>query len=309
MAPGRCAAPYSSGTSHVEHRGALVDRRAHLRRRERLRIAGARQRLRPVLRDDPIEVRGLGGQARHELADEGVDVAGVEGRVEAALEADRGRGLARHGPAAARPGPVGGIHLDAVRQDQEPRGEALVQARRRVLAAEVRPADIADEQRVPGQHEPRLVAPGRVGHEKADAVGRVPRRVDDLERDRSHAQLLAVLDRGVGEGRLGRGMDVDARPGLGGEGLVARDVVGVQVGLDDVGDCEALLSAQSQVLVDPVPPGIDHHGLAGATTADQVRETAGLLVEHLLKDHGRNLPTWADTCASAEPRVNTRSAP
>ena len=46
--------------------------------------------------------------------------------------------------------------------------------------------------------------------------------------------LALVLDRVVGEGGLGGGVDVDARPGLGGQRLVARDVVGVDVGLDDV---------------------------------------------------------------------------
>ena len=134
------------------------------------------------------------------------------------------------------PAPWAGYTSTLSGRISKPRGEALVQAGRRALAPEVRPPDIADEQGIPGQDEPRLVTAGRVGHEKADTVGRMPRRVDDLERNRSHAQLLAVLDGGVGEGRLGRGMDVDARPGLGGEGLVARDVVGVQVGLHDMGD-------------------------------------------------------------------------
>ena len=106
----------------------------------------------------------------------------LEGRVEAPLEADRGRGLARHGPPAARPGPVGRVHLDAVGQAQQALGEALVEAGRGPLAAEVGPAHVAHEQRVAGQHEPRLVAAAQIGHEQADAVGRVARRVDDLER-------------------------------------------------------------------------------------------------------------------------------
>ena len=59
------------------------------------------------------------------------------------------------------PAPCAGYTSTLSGRRQEARGEALVQAGRRLLAAEVRPADVADEERVPGQHEPRLVAAAR----------------------------------------------------------------------------------------------------------------------------------------------------
>ena len=60
----------------------------------------------------------------------------------------------------AEPAKCAGIDLDVVRQAEQLRVNAVVKLAR-VLARstrQVRPADRADEQRVAGQHEPRLWA-------------------------------------------------------------------------------------------------------------------------------------------------------
>ena len=190
-------------------------------------------RLRAMIRS---KLGGLGGRPVIRRRTKSSTPLGLQGRVEAPLEADRGRGLARHGPPAARPGPVRGIDLHAVGQAEQALGEARVEVGRGLLAAEVRAAHVAHEKRVAGQHEPRLGAAAEIGHQQRDALGGVAGRVHDVERDAAHLETPSVLDRLVGEGRAGGGMDVDARPGLGREGLVARDVVGVDVGLHDAGD-------------------------------------------------------------------------
>jgi hypothetical protein len=111
--------------------------------------------------------------------------------------------------------------------------------------------------------------------------------VQDAQRDVAQADLASLLDGGVGEACSGSGMDVDSGARLLGQGLVAGDVIGVEMGLHDTRDREPLSTPERDVLVDAVPGGIDHRGLPTLSAPDQVREAARFLVDELLKDHVR----------------------
>ena len=144
----------------------------------------------------------------------------------------------------------------------------------------------ADEEHVPGQHEPRQIAAREVRDQETDRVRGVTGRVRDLEAHRADHDLVAVLHVLVLEDHARGAVNQDRRPHRLGQVAIAGDVVGVRVGLEDVRDLEALLAREPQVLVDPVAPGIHHDRLAGLATADEVAEAAGLLVDQLLEDHG-----------------------
>jgi hypothetical protein len=144
--------------------------------------------------------------------------------------------------------------------------------------------------RVAGQHEPGLGAAAQIGHQQRDAVGGVAGHVQHLERHAADADLPAVLNRVVGEGGAGRGVDVDPRSGLGGQGLVARHVIGVHVGLEDGAHGEALAAGHRHVVVHAIAGRVHDGRLPGLGAADQVGEAAGLLVQDLLKDHAQSMP-------------------
>ena len=83
-----------------------------------------------------------------------------EHRVEAPLEADRRRRPRAHRRAAERARDMPGEHLDPVRQLEEPpqRVEEALRALGRA-DREVGAGRVSDEERVAGEHEPRLVRP------------------------------------------------------------------------------------------------------------------------------------------------------
>src|ERR1700752_2379751 len=107
----------------------------------------------------------------------------------------------------------------------------------------------------------------------------------DLEAPAADHELVAVAHVLMLEGDTGGAMDEDRRPHRLGQIAVARDVVGMGVRLEDVADREALLGGEAEILGHAVTAGIDHEGLPGLATADQVREAARLFVEDLLEDH------------------------
>ena len=102
---------------------------------------------------------------------------------------------------------------------------------------EVGAGDVADEERVAGQHRPRLRRRASVSI-SANAVcsGRWPGVCIARTRTRAELELPAVLERLVVVLGAGRAVDVDGRAGGRGQPPVARDVVGVVVGLEDVLD-------------------------------------------------------------------------
>ena len=73
-------------------------------------------------------------------------------------------------------------------------------------------------------------------------------------------------------------------PGRPREAAVARDVVGVVVGLEHVLDPDAVQAAEPQVGLDR-PLRVDHRGDARAGVADQVGGAAQVLVQDLAEEH------------------------
>ena len=87
--------------------------------------------------------------------------------------------LRAHRLAAERACDVAGEHLDAVRQLEQPaqRAEETLRALQRPNG-EIRPRGVADEERVAGEHEPRLVRARPVDDGEAAVLGPVSRRVE-----------------------------------------------------------------------------------------------------------------------------------
>ena len=175
----------------------------------------------------------------------------------------------------------------------------------RLRAEQVRPADVPDEERVSRQNRLRRFRLLPVGHDDRDGLGRVARRLEELQRHLPHADLVAVLDGNVRELRAGLLAEVDLRARPLGELAVAGDEVGVQVRLDHVPDAQALRLRRLDVDVD-VTPGIDDGRLA--VRADQIgglRETAEV---ELFEFHG-SAAVGAGLVPAPHNRAAARAAP
>src|SRR5256885_11735197 len=171
------------GRAHVEDDRLFRCRIEPLERRLRA------QELAAVELDDPLHVRRPRRLWAERRRDEVLELA-LEEVVEAALEADRRRRLGAHRRTAERAGDVAGEDLDAVAELDEP-AQAVEHALGALLRfdREIRTSRIADEERVAGQDEPRVVAAGAVDHREAAVLGPVPRRVDRAEDDLADPRL------------------------------------------------------------------------------------------------------------------------
>ena len=120
------------------------------------------------------------------------------------------------------------------------------------LDREIRPRGVADEQRVAGQDEPRLVRARTVDHGEAAVLRPVPRRMDGAQRDLAHS--ISAPSSSGSYGNVGArprdGCDRDAV--LEREPAVAGDVVGVRVRLEDADEPDAASLRLLQVLLDRV---------------------------------------------------------
>ena len=127
---------------------------------------------------------GFGADTEAESATKSASCVDLERGVEAALEADRRGALRAHRLAAERPRDVAGEDLDAVRQLEQP-PQRMEEAFGALLRADrqVGPGCVADEERVAGQDEPRLVGPRAVDHGEAGVLRTVPGRVDRAQHD------------------------------------------------------------------------------------------------------------------------------
>jgi len=242
--------------------------------------------------DDRLEVRRLGTELGQRLLDELVLIGDRQGRVVRALVADCRGDLHVHPRAAAhRAAQMPGPDLDLAGQREQMLLEGAEDAARALgfLDGQVGPRDVADEQRVAGQHGPGLLAPTGVDEGERGVLGPVAGRVQDPHRQRAELELVAVVERLVLVGRAGLAVDVDGRPGGGGEATVARDMVGVVVGLEDVLDAHAHVAREFKVVVD-LEARVDDGGHARLLVADQVGGAAQVVVSDLAEDHRCSSP-------------------
>ena len=81
-----------------------------------------------------------------------------------------------------------GSRRGALQGAEELRAPAsIVPDRLRRLLQQVGATDIADEDEVAGDHRHRFLAPGRVGHDEGEVLGRVSGGVPHLEPHATHA--------------------------------------------------------------------------------------------------------------------------
>ena len=271
--------------AHVQH----LSIRGRLRHRARGR-RNAEQR--PAVQLDDAGHRGrlrceVGVRELHEAIHGHLG----EHRVEAPLEAERGRRLGRHPAAAERAGDVPGEELDAVVERAQPLVQGAVERSRALVARhrEVGPPAVADEQRVAGQDEPRLVAARAVGDDDAAVLRAVPGRVEDVERDVAHLDAIGVAQRPVLVDGVRDLVDRDPAAVLLGEDPVPRDVIGMRMGLDHPDELGVVALAQREHLAH-VQRRVDHDGLAGDLAAHEIRGAAQVAPDDLLEDHSSPSP-------------------
>ncbi len=196
----------------------------------------------------------------------------------------------------AEPGPVRRVHERVVGQGQQLVVQRVEQVPSQALRTsahrgeQIGSPDVADEQRVAGEHGVGLGA-GVLGHDDRDGLGGVPRCVPDLQGDLAEGEHLAMrerFDREVGDRDVAIG---DGRSGGLRELEVPRQEVGVEMGLDDPFDGEPLRLGIGEVLAD-VALRVDHHRPTRRGVTDQVAEDGKAREVVLAKEH--RLLTWSE---------------
>ena len=177
------------------------------------------------------------------------------------------------------------VDLDAVAEIDEPpkRMEQIFGAVVR-LDREVGPRGVADEERVAGEHEPRLVAARAVDHREGAVLRPVPRRMDRADDDVAELDLGAVGQSVVRKRRFRGGVDVHRHAVLEREPPVSRDVIGVGMRLEHADEPDAAASALIQIGLDRVGR-IDDDGHTCMLVTDDVRPTAEVVVDELREEH------------------------
>ncbi len=182
------------------------------------------------------------------------------------------------------------VDLDAVAQLDEP-----AQAVEEPLGAlprrdgEVGAGSVADEERVAGEHQPRLVSSRAVDHRERAVLGPVPRRVKRPDHDVAELDLRPVLEVLVLERRLRLAVEAHRQPVLERQPSVAGDVVGVRVRLEHADEPDAAPLRLDEERFDRVGR-VDGDGHARLLVADEVRGAAEVVVHELREEHRAKLP-------------------
>ena len=275
------------GTS-VDHQGAADPLLLDLARRERQDLGAGGEQWTLVQLDDRPEVRRLRSELRDGLLDKVVLSGDRQRRVVTALETDRRRDLHVHaGSTAHRAAEMRRPDLTFVGKRQElvlERAEYVPRALA-LFDRQVGTGHVVHEQRVAGEHRPRVVAAPAVDERKSGVLGTVAGSVKRSDQELTDLQLEAVLDRHVLVGRRGVGVDVDRGSGGRRQATVAGHVVGVVVGLEDALDRDTEVASELDVVVD-LEARVHHRRLAGMFVADQVGRAAEIVVGDLSENHG-----------------------
>ena len=210
-------------------------------------------------------------------------------RVVRALEGDRRGHLHVHaGTAAQRAAEMAGPDLALAGQREQLLAQRAEDALRALglVDGQVGARDVADEQRVAGQHRPRLRPARGVDQREGRVLGPVAGRVQGAHDDAPELELPAVVEGLVLVVGVGEPVDVDRGAGRVREAAVAGHVVGVVVGLEDVLDPHAHVAREREVLLD-VELRVDDRGDARVLVTDEVRGAAEVVVGDLAEDHRR----------------------
>src|SRR5438270_13705165 len=104
--------------------------------------------------------------------------------------------------------------------------------------------------------------------------------VDDLDDQLSEVQLLAVSDLVESEYDVGRFVQPQSRLGCLRELAVTGDVVGVQVGIEDISDRVTALVGEGEILLD-IELRVNDRGLTRLPRRKEIAGAAGLIVQEL----------------------------
>lgn len=156
-----------------------------------------------------------------------------------------------------------------------------------LLSSQVRPTDCANEQGVAGHDEPGSLTAPLVGDQQTQAVRRMPWRMQNLDFDIADIEQLSVLQRQEVVVHLTVIGFVQAIGGLNllGQRTTTRVMVGVDMGVDDVGDFDIGLTGRLHEPILVASHHIDRDGFAQSSAAEKVRQ-GGLLGRQLLEEHG-----------------------
>src|SRR5882672_6425785 len=133
--------------------------------------------------------------------------------------------------------------------------------------------------------------------------------MDGLDAHRADGDRLAIADGRMREGGLGGRMNVNAGSRLGRQGLVTREVVGVDMRLDDMGEKEAFAPGPGGVVVHAIPARVHDQRFTRLAAPYEVGDTAGVLVDELLEYHRLHLPTRPPWFARPPGTRASRTAP
>ena len=207
-------------------------------------------------------------QIAHQL-DIFVDRAHLQPRIEALFLADGGDGVALV--------VMGGKYHGFIGQLQQPAENGIV-LRPRAAVLEIGAAGAADQQRIAGEDA--------VAHQIAVGIVGMAGRVHHVEAEALDHHLVAVGDphrHHVGLALLAH--DGDAM-GAVAQFAEARDMVGMQMGIDRLDQLEIEFAQQLAVAVDLLQHRIEDQRFAAGAARQQIAVGAGDAVEQLAKDHG-----------------------
>jgi hypothetical protein len=196
---------------------------------------------------------------------------------------------------------VSGEDLDAVTELDE-----ATQAVEEALGAllrfdrEIRATGIADEERVSGENEPRLVAARAVDHREAAVLRSVTRCMDRPQDDLADLDLRPVVERLVRERRPCVAVNANREAVLERETSVAGDVIGVRVRLEDAHEPDLAAFRLRQYRLDVVGR-VDDDRDALLLVADEVAGATQIVVQELLEEHGATLPPASAMYPKAAP--------
>src|SRR5829696_4839814 len=188
------------------------------------------------------------------------------------------------GSAAEGSADVRGPHLHEVFElEQFAQGPEEVPSTLLGLHGQVGAGEVPDEERVPGEEQPRLLRPARVLDQEAGVLGAVAGSGDGDEAHASHLNYIAVGECLVLIFNARVFGDVEQRTGGLFKTSAAREVVGMVVGLQDVRDSKVVFFSDLKVVL-YLPLRVYYRRLAAI--GYHVGGATQIFVKYLPKEHG-----------------------